>query len=182
VNCLWEGKQSIDQAIGLESSADWITRVKYGFVLDATPVLSALPSLILTHGPFGDIVHYPYDNSIYVTWYPSCMTYLSHMNGLPPEWEEVCEGRHPPELVQRILQESITALSEYVPELRDLKLRRVMAGTIMGQGKTDISDQESGLHCRHGIGVEAHGDYYSVFTGKFTSAPANAIQLQEMLT
>lgn len=182
VNCLWEGKQSIDRALGFEYSEDWITRVKYGFMLDATPPLHALPSLTLTHGPFGDIVNYPYDKSIYINWYPSCMTYLGNHDQLPAEWEEVCEGKHSPELVQRILQESKMALSEYVPELRDLKLKQVMAGAIMGQGKTDISDRESGLHRRHGIGVVEYDNYYSIFTGKFTSAPANAMQLQKILT
>jgi hypothetical protein len=51
----------------------------------------------------------------------------------------------------------------------------------MGHGKTDISDLHSGLHKRHGIGVEKEGDYYSIFTGKYTSGPANAVALQRML-
>ena len=181
VNCLWEGKHRIDKDVQRGQSPDWITRVKYGFNLDSTPELGYLPSLIITHGPFGDIVNYPHDGTIYVTWYPACLTYMGHADRLPDEWEAVCEGRHPPGLVERILGESIAELSEYVPELKRLRLKDVMAGTIMGKGKTDISDRDSGLHKRHGIGVDASDGYYSVFTGKYTSGPANAIELQQML-
>ena len=39
----------------------------------------------------------------------------------------------------------------------------------------------SGLHKRHGIGIDASDGYYSVFTGKYTSGPANAIELRRML-
>lgn len=181
VNCLWEGKHRIDKELQRDQSSDWITRVKYGFLLDSTPQFRDLPSLIITHGPFGDIVNYPYDNSIYVTWYPSCLAYIGQTDRLPDAWEAVCEGRHPPGLVGRMLEESIANLSEYVPPLKQLKLKQIMAGAIMGNGKTDISDRESGLHRRHGIGVDASDGYYSIFTGKYTSGPANAIELQKML-
>ena len=182
VNCLWEGKHRIDEELQRGQSADWITRVKYGFTLGSLPELADLPSLIITHGPFGDIVNYSSVDTIYVTWYPSCLAYMGHADRLPDAWEAACEGRHPPGVAEKILAESIANLSEYVPQLKQLKLKHVMAGTIMGKGKTDISDRESGLHRRHGIGVDAADGYYSVFTGKYTSGPANAIALQQMLT
>ena len=181
VNCLWEGRHRIDNVMHANHVSDWITRVKYGFVLDSMPELRKLPSLIITHGPFGDIVNYPYDNTIYVTWYPSCVAYIDQAERLPERWEAVCDGVHPPDLAERIFKESIEALAEYVPALRTLKLKQIMAGSIMGRGKTDISDLESGLHRRHGIGVEVTDGYYSIFTGKYTSGPANAIELQELL-
>jgi hypothetical protein len=181
VNCLWDGQPGMDKQMQRDRCSDWLTRVKYGFVLDSIPQLSDLPSLILTHGPFGDIVNFPYDRTIYVTWYPSCLAYIGQTDRLPDEWEAVCEGSHPPGLAGRILADSIANLSEYVPQLRRLTLKQVMAGAIMGNGKTDISDRQSGLHRRHGIGVDVSDGYYSVFTGKYTSGPANAIELQNML-
>jgi hypothetical protein len=181
VNCLWEGRQKIDRALNVDTDRDWITRVKYGFLLEGPPEAARVPSMVITHGPFGDVVHYPYDNTVYVTWYPACLTYIGHTDRLPDVWEAACEGNHESECVRRIFDESIEALSEYVPELRSLTLKRVMAGSVVGHGKTDISDRESGLHRRHGIGVETAGDYHSIFTGKFTSAPANAIALQSVL-
>lgn len=181
VNCLWEGKHRIDKELHRAQPSDWITRVKYGFTLDSTPDLSNLPSLAIIHGPFGDIVNYPYDGTIFVSWYPACLVYIGHADRLPAQWEAVCEGSHPPGLVERILGESIAQLSEYVPQLKPLKLNRAMAGTIMGNGQTDISDRESGLHRRHGIGVDASDGYYSVFTGKYTSGPANAVELQRQV-
>ncbi|MGH7400344.1 MAG: FAD-dependent oxidoreductase [Candidatus Rokuibacteriota bacterium] len=181
VNCLWEGKHRIDGALRRDRSSDWITRVKYGFMLDSTPELRDLPSLIITHGPFGDIVNYPHDNAVYITWYPACLAYIGETDRLPEAWEAACEGHHPPGLARRILDDSVAHLAEYVPQLRDLKLRQIMAGSIMGNGKTDISDRESGLHRRHGIGVDASDGYYSIFTGKYTSGPANALELRTML-
>jgi hypothetical protein len=181
VNCLWEGQQRIDAALGCERGADWITRVKYGFLLESTPALRDLPSLIVTHGPFGDIVNYPHARALYVTWYPSCLAYLGPGTKLPEEWDAACDGRHPPDLARRMLEDSIASLAEYVPALKGLPLRRIMAGAILGNGTTDISDRASGLHKRHGIGVEGTDGYYSVFTGKYTSGPANALQLQRLL-
>lgn len=182
VNCLWEGQQRIDQALGFSVQTDWITRVKYGFLMKSIPELAGLPSLIITHGPFGDIVNNPHDGTIYLTWYPACMAYIGKDPVLPEEWEAACNGQHREETARRIYKETIVALSEYLPQLQGLELQDVLAGTIMGHGKTDISDRDSGLHQRHGIGVEADQDYYSIFTGKYTSAPANALALQEILS
>jgi hypothetical protein len=181
VNCLWEGKHRIDQSIGFGNGADWITRIKYGFILDGIPEVQEMLSLIVTHGPFGDFVNYPWDRSIYVTWYPACLAYIGQTDVLPGEWEAACDGSHPVGLAGMILKQSISELSAYVPQLSQLKLRQVMAGTIMGTGKTDISDLNSGLHKRHGIGVDADEGYYSIFTGKYTSGPANAIALRALL-
>ena len=181
VNCLWEGQQRIDAAVQRQRGADWITRVKYGFMLDSTPALRGLPSLIVTHGPFGDIVNYPGAGAIYVTWYPSCLAYIGRGTQLPEAWEAACDGRHSPDIARQILRDSVARLAEYVPELEGLTLRQIMAGTIMGNGTTDISDRESGLHKRHGIGVDGADGYYSVFTGKYTSGPANALELQRLL-
>ena len=181
VNCLWEGQHRIDRALRRDRSPDWITRVKYGFMLDSTPELRDLPSLIITHGPFGDIVNYPHDNALYITWYPACLAYIGETDRLPEVWEAACEGHHPPGLARRILENSVSHLAEYVPQLKELKLQQIMAGSIMANGKTDISDRESGLHRRHGIGVDASDGYYSIFTGKYTSGPANALELRTML-
>jgi glycine/D-amino acid oxidase-like deaminating enzyme len=181
VNCLWEGQHRIDRAVRPERPSDWITRVKYGFMLETPPALRDLPSLIITHGPFGDIVSYPGHGVLYVTWYPACLAYIGQTERLPEPWEAACDGQHAPGVPARILDESVARLAEYVPELRGLPVRQVMAGAIMGNGTTDISDRDSGLHRRHGIGVEGANGYFSVFTGKFTSGPANALDLRAQL-
>jgi hypothetical protein len=181
VNCLWEGKAQIDRALKMNHVDEWITRVKYGFVFDSTPALEDLPSLIITHGPFGDIVNFPSGKHIYITWYPACLVFIGHVEKLPTEWEEACEGNHT-DKAEEALAQSVSILSRFVPQLRFLKLKQMMAGTIMGKGKTDISDRESGLHKRHGIGVESEDGYYSIFTGKYTSAPANAMELYSLLS
>jgi len=181
VNCLWDGKPRVDRQLRHDEIRDWLMRVKYGFILEGGRPLGERPSLIILHGPFGDIVNYPCDNSTYISWYPACLAYIGRADRLPEAWEAACGGTHPPGLAERILEESIASLSEYVPQLRHMKLKQVMAGSILGRGTTDISDRESGLHRRHGIGVDASDHYYSIYTGKYTSGPANAIALQTML-
>ena len=55
------------------------------------------------------------------------------------------------------------------------------AGIIFCWGATDIDDPESELHSRHAAGVYAHDGYFSVNTGKFTTAPLFADQLLDMV-
>jgi hypothetical protein len=182
VNCLWEGRNQIDLTMGLPGSDKWVTRVKYGFVVDSIPQFREVPSLIITHGPFGDIVNYTNYNQLYVTWYPECLSYFGTDQRLPLEWEDACNGVHPDGHVEKVLSASLEQMDAFLPGIRNLKLRQVMAGTIMGKGNSDISETSSGLHNRHDIGATQSGNYYSVFTGKYTSAPANAIELQNILS
>jgi hypothetical protein len=182
VNCLWEGRARIDQSIGIPDPGNWVTRIKYGFILDSVPAFRDVPSLILTHGPFGDIVNYTNYNQLYVTWYPECLSYFGADPFLPQKWEDACNGAHPDGHVEDVLTATLEQMNRYLPGVRNLTLRQVMAGTILGQGRSDISDHNSGLHNRHNIGVTQSGDYYSIFTGKYTSGPANAIALKRMLS
>jgi hypothetical protein len=46
-----------------------------------------------------------------------------------------------------------------------------VAGTIVAWGKTDIEDRESEVHRRNEIGIESHGAYHSIDTGKLTMVP-----------
>lgn len=182
VNCLWEGRQQIDNAFGMNRHIEWATRIKYGFYIKRPDSLADIPSLIVTHGPFGDVVNFPGEKSIYLSWYPSCMTWFDNAATLPDTWEAACNGAHPQGQVEQIFLETCTSLSHFVPQLRGAELIRACAGVIMGHGKRDIDDASSELHHRHGIGVEAKGDYYSIFTGKFTSAPANSRELMQLLS
>lgn len=178
VNCLWEGRERIDQTVGLDGgSVEWTTRIKYGFYAHYPSTRPDISSLIVTHGPYGDLVHFPGSESVYLSWYPSCMTWFGHADDLPAEWDNACNADHPEGKVNDIFNETKRHLSAFVPEVADVSLMRACAGTIVGHGNKDIDDAASELHHRQGIGVSSYGDYYSIFTGKFTSAPANAREL-----
>ena len=89
--------------------------------------------------------------------------------------------RAPPAgLARRILDESVAHLAEYVPQLKELKLREIMAATswAMARRISRIGERPAPAPRYR---VDASDDYYSVFTGKYTSAPANAMDLRALL-
>ena len=55
-----------------------------------------------------------------------------------------------------------------------------MAESFSPGEKTDIDDVNSELHRRFDIGVHESDGYYSIDTGKFTSAPFFANKLQNL--
>ncbi|MEL7061192.1 MAG: FAD-dependent oxidoreductase [Acidobacteriota bacterium] len=178
VNCLWEGRRAIDRSLGLDDDGPWSTRVKYGFLFDG--VLETPGSCILTHGPFGDVVSWPRLRRVYASWYPACRVALT-CGELPRSWESTLDGAHDPDRVNAILTETRAALDPFTPGLRSLPLLRPLAGTIVARGSTDIDRPRSELHRRMGEPPRRHGHYLSLYTGKYTVAPLQALQIVDRL-
>jgi len=182
VNCAWENRLQLDRNSGFTHEENEIVRIKYGFIFERVADTHPMPSLTITHGPFGDLVHYLSSNKIYLSWYPDCMTWLNTEHEIPEEISKVCSGIHPEGEIERIIQNTLNVFNNIVPNLNGLVLNEVRAGTIVGKGKTDITDSESGLHRRINTIEEPASDYYSVFTGKYTCAPLNAMNLSKRIT
>ena len=68
-----------------------------------------------------------------------------------------------------------------LPPLTGFKIQTVDAGIIAAWGATDIDDPRSALHERHEIGVHDHDGWFSVDTGKLTTAPLFAQQLVDLV-
>jgi hypothetical protein len=68
-----------------------------------------------------------------------------------------------------------------LPALAGFKIQTVDAGIIAAWGTTDIDDPRSALHERHEIGVHDHDGWFSVDTGKLTTAPLFAQQLVDLV-
>ncbi|MEM8993486.1 MAG: FAD-dependent oxidoreductase [Acidobacteriota bacterium] len=178
INCLWEGRRAVDRSLGLDDDGPWVTRVKYGLLFEG--VLENPVSCVLTHGPFGDVVSWPQLRRVYASWYPACRVALT-AGELPRTWEDALDGRHDPKRLGEIVAETRAELDPFTPGLRDLRLLRPLAGAIVARGSTDIDRPRSELHRRVGEPPRRRGHYLSLYTGKYTVAPLQAVRVVEEL-
>jgi hypothetical protein len=176
VNAAWAGRLGIDATLNLVPSRPWLYRYKFGVGIHLPPGRSRPPTVTMIHGPFGDVVDFP-SGRTYVSWYPSGMVGTSSAV-VPPDWEaEVDEAGR-----RQICHESISALADFCPTLRDLpaavaESADVKGGVIFAWGTTDICDAASELHQRFDIGIVSAGNYHTVDPGKYTMVPLLAVEV-----
>lgn len=180
VNCLWEGRLKLDEQLGLLPRRPWVYRLKMRVFGELPARLAALPSLTLVVGPYGDVVVND-SHPAYFSWYPASLRGWSNAVEPPTEWERMCgEGKNPGEL-REMAREIIAGFESIIPGVHEIRPLDIAGGVIFSWGESDIDDPESELHRRHEIGVESHDGYFTVNTGKFTSAPLFAEELVRQL-
>lgn len=180
VNCLWAGRLALDRQMELLPRRPWIYRLKMRLLCALPEAMADLPALTIVVGPYGDVV--PWDaRHTYLSWYPACLRGWSSAVETPPEWERACRGEIAPDEASRVERESLDALSRIVPGLESVRTTDVAAGVIFAWGDRDIDDPTSELHERHDTGVRGADGYFTIDTGKLTSAPRFARQLLERL-
>lgn len=170
INCLWEDRLRIDKSLGIIPRRNNITRFKSTITLyDTADQLSIIPSTTFVVGAYGDIVNYK-NGQYYFSWYPQCKlaeTVEDDLDQMKSQFLNINKNE--------LIKESLKELSRYIPEIRlfedILSKGKVGGGFICGWGKTDITDYDSGLHARNEIGVEEHGQWLSINTGKYCTAP-----------
>lgn len=180
VNCLWEGRLKIDRTMGIEPDRRWVYRLKYRMIGDTPAALTASPSLTLVVGPYGDLVVYPTGRT-YLSWYPDCMQGWCEELSIPEAWQGACDGiPHEPQAA-KIAASARQSFARIVPGLRQFTPDTIDAGVIFSWGQTDIDDPVSALHGRSEIGVTATDGYFSINTGKLTTAPLFAEDLVRLV-
>jgi hypothetical protein len=180
VNCLWENRLYIDRQLGLEPGRKWVYRLKNRILGVLPPQMAALESFTCVLGPYGDIVNYN-DHYSYLSWYPECMTGWSSDIITPESWETACNGGLPEGGSKEWVKKALAGLDDIFPGLAKTDVKQLDGGIIFSWGKTDIDDMQSELHNRFEIGIQQADGYYSIDTGKFTSAPYFAHHLQKLL-
>lgn len=173
VNALWHGRLPIDVTAGVQPSPPWTHRYRRCvFVRTRSPHLVA--SALVAVGPFGDVKNYT-DRDFYLSWYPE---------GLAAETSEL-ELSAPPALtadeqagfVERVrdaLGRRITGIDAVLDDVQELV---VHGGFVFAEGRGALSDPASDLHRRDRFGVHRRGTYFSVDTGKYSTAPHTARML-----
>ena len=179
VNCLWENRLYFDKQLGIEPPRKWVYRLKHRILGIPTPAIAALESFTCVLGAFGDLVNYDNHYS-YLSWYPECMTGWSSEITTPASWEHACNGQLSATANKDWVHKAIMGLDNIFPGMKEIDVKQLDGGIIFSWGKTDIDDVNSELHKRFDIGIHAADGYYSIDTGKFTSAPYFANNLQKL--
>jgi glycine/D-amino acid oxidase-like deaminating enzyme len=170
VNCLWDGRLTIDATMGIPRSRPVFHRLKYAvFGHLATPLDLPTPTTFVL-GPFGDVVCWS-DGRVYLSWYPVCLAGVSTVLEPPEHWRPATDDSPPTAKDLEIASATVAALSARMPALRGMRIDGVKAGVVVAWGESDIDQRDSELHRRYDIGVHDHDGYLSVDTGKLTTAP-----------
>ena len=86
----------------------------------------------------------------------------------------------------RILAGTVNRLSEYFPELVDIVRQpaslEIAGGWVVAHGTGSLEDPLSPLHRRDRFGISRFGSYFSVDTGKYSTAPWLAKRLANEIT
>lgn len=180
VNCLWENRLFFDQQLGIEPSRKWVYRLKHRILGKAPLPIASTDSFTFVLGAFGDIVNY-HNHLTYLSWYPACMSGWSSDLTTPSSWENACNGNMKLEENKTWVAKALEELDSFFPGINKFDVQHLDGGIIFSWGKTDIVDMQSELHQRYNIGVNQQDGYFSIDTGKFTSAPLFADNLKQMI-
>ena len=179
INAAWADRRNIDRASGFADREVWFTRFKFGVVLNnaSRRLTGAMPAnATALSGRYGDSVYFPQDDSLYCCWYPVGMTFSTtgdHAAAARPDLPDT----------ERAARDTWSGFATVDPDYRRLCALAapidvdILGDYILAKGASDIDDPASRLHQRqdHGPKRLAPG-YWSVETGKYTSAPRCAMQ------
>jgi len=177
VNCLWEHKTLIDNCVLPYSRNDTNYRYKCGIVSDKIQSLDDERSITIVNGPFGDFVNFA--DYMYFSWYPYSMKAFCCSDAPPNHWsfETLVEDKD--EFISMHEDRFGAIFGKTIRFIRP----RIIGGVIVGRGDKDIDEKDSELHSRNEERIrDMDRNYYTVSTGKFTSAPYNAILFHDYVT
>ncbi len=152
--------------VGIPDGDETCYRIKYQILVRPKHIGSLVP-VTMVQGPFGDIVPWN-DGSVYISWYPIGRTYFS---SLPP-----VEQTDDPALAFQIAQDSLAVMSGYFPDVRNAEIISSLPGIIVANGGNDVDQRDRELHHRDRIGPKRQGMWWTIDTGKLTTAPLFADQ------
>lgn len=177
VNALWEGRPAVDATVGLATADAWTHRYRVSiFARTKRPV--DVRSAVIAVGPFGDVKSYD-GTSLYLSWYDAGLLAESHDLQAP----------RAPELsatdAQRVADETLERLASIIRGIGEVRERvetlAVRGGWVYAVGRGGLRDVRSELHRRDRVGTLARRGYFSVDTGKYSIAPALALQVADAI-
>lgn len=169
-NASWTDLIRIDRHLDTSIDDQWSLRLKY-FVLRQLGCIDSLPSTTIVTGAFGDVVNYGGSSKLYLSWYPTGMKKWA--DALASVCDPADLSAHETLDLVAAIESGILTIVPALPAGADI----VRGGWILARGTTDVSDPASRLHQRSHIGVrQLVPGYFSVNTGKLTTAPLFAVQ------
>ena len=177
INCLWNGRLQIDVTAGLKAPMEWSNRYRLALFVRTKRDVDVDCGLIAV-GPFGDVKSYS-RRDFYLSWYPA---------GLVLQDSEVApiDPRPIPEARKDTIIEAVKAeLGGLLPKVRPIfdaaQIIECDGGFVYACGTGSLADPASSLHRRDLFGVERLGNYFSVDTGKYATAPWLAEELSKVI-
>lgn len=176
-NALWQGRMAIDQSVGMQPVGIWSHRYRLSlFVRTSKPC--HLPCAVIATGPFGDIKNYN-NRSFYLSWYPDGLL-VDNADISPPDPGGI-RMPDPATFTENVFDH----LRQYLPWVADIQINaekvRIEGGWVFAAGRGALSDPASTLHRRSEYGAVKIGSYYSIDTGKYSTAPWVAKNLAEQI-
>lgn len=176
-NALWSGRPSLDRK--LLGTTDRISHHRYrvsAFIEGADA--NAQASAMVAFGPFGDIKNYG-DGRFYASWYPAGLL-VQGENVEPPEFERPGEARS-----TEILTQIRHALGQHLPGVdrvfASASRVRLQGGWVYAQGRGQLNQPGASIHKRDRWGILRNGNYISIDTGKYSTAPLLAERVADSL-
>ena len=166
-NALWQGRLAVDVTAGVEPDHVWSHRYRRCLFVRTRHTVD-VPSAIVAVGPFGDVKNYN-GRDFYLSWYPV---------GLVAEGNELAPPVPPalsPERVAGFTHDVRRELELVMPRVGEIfdaaESTTVEGGYVFARGHGSIGDRGSALHRRDAYGITRHGNYVSIDTGKYSTAP-----------
>lgn len=173
VNATWEGRLALDARVGLAPVPGWSHRYRQSLFVHTRHELQA-PSAVIATGPFGDVKNYN-GRDFYLSWYPDGLRAEGNAIAAPAVPVLDADGR------AAAIAAIADDLAAVVPFVRDIigaaDDARLEGGWVFAMGQGSLADPHSGLHRRDRFGVRRRGSFYSVDTGKYSTAPLLAVEL-----
>ena len=167
VNALWQGRLAIDVTAGLEPDDVWSHRFRRCAFVRTRDVVD-VPSAIVAVGPFGDVKNYN-GRDFYLSWYPVGLA--AEGSAIEPPVPADLSPEGAADFVGQV-RRALELVMPRVGEVFDAAEATVVeGGYVFARGRGSIGDPGSGLHRRDAYGVSRLGNYLSVDTGKYSTAP-----------
>lgn len=167
VNALWNGRLEIDRAAGVQPQPGWSHRYRLSVFARTRDVVDIRSSVVAV-GPFGDIKNYN-GRDFYLSWYPVGL--MAESNAVSLETPQPLAGAER----ERFIADVRVALGSIIPPTTQIfeaaEELKVEGGFVFALGRGSIGDPASTLHRRDRFGVHRLGRYFSVDTGKYSTAP-----------
>jgi glycine/D-amino acid oxidase-like deaminating enzyme len=178
VNTSWNGLLEIDKTAGLPLNFEWSHRYRTSLFM-TTKKNVPLGSMFITVGPIGIFKNHN-DRIFYLPWYETGLrTYTEKLRAIrPAPMTEADEAE--------FLDRTRAALERLMPPVAEVfenvETLRIQGGFVLAQGTGDLHDPAASLHKRDKFGVRRRGNFFSVDTGKFATAPWVARRVADMVS
>jgi glycine/D-amino acid oxidase-like deaminating enzyme len=177
LNALWDGRLVVDEAAGLRPDYSWTHRYRRCLFV-RTRRRVEVPSAIATVGPFGDVKNFD-GRDFYLSWYPVGL--VAQGEAVAPPVPPALTASEEADFVHAVRTGLESVLPGVGRVLDDAEEVLVRGGYVFARGTGSIGDRGSTLHRRDRYGIERTGSYYSIDTGKYSTAPWVAAALAREL-